>query len=130
MKTKTNKTQNQNSGLLSRPEQSSTDSRPKINFAVRNANRSRDTESLLQLLRNQAPEFYQLAEVVGKWVWIQFKDKQPCSVTAELAEFGFHWNNTRQTWQHPCGLRRDQKAPYDPRKRYRSYFAADVDRAF
>ena len=24
-------------------------------------------------------------------------------VTRVLAELGFHWNNTRQAWQHPCG---------------------------
>ena len=37
----------------------------------------------------------------------------------------FHWNNTRQAWQHPCGTITDERADYDPRKRYGSYFAAD-----
>jgi hypothetical protein len=42
-----------------------------------------------------------------------------------LAELGFHWNNTRQTWQHPCGTRTVERASDDPRKRYGSSFAAD-----
>jgi hypothetical protein len=42
-----------------------------------------------------------------------------------LAEFGFHWNNARQSWQHPCGTFRDRRATVDPRQKYGSYFAAD-----
>src|SRR5580698_3403887 len=123
MKTNTNK--NQKSGLKSRPEQLSTGDRPKIDFARRIANRSLATEKLLALLRSETPNFFELAEVVGKWVWIQFSDKQPPTVTRVLAELGFHWNNTRQAWQHPCGTIVEERADYDPRKRYRSYFAAD-----
>jgi len=130
MKTKS-KNQKQNSGLLIRPEQSSTENkhksaRPKIDFALRRTNRSLETEKLLALLRNQTPRFFELAEVVGKWVWITFTEKQPSDVTRVLAELGFHWNNTRQSWQHPCGTLPDERATYDPRKRYGSYFAADV----
>jgi hypothetical protein len=66
-----------------------------------------------------------IAEVVGKWVWIQFDGKQPVTITSVLSELGFHWNNTRQAWQHPCGTITDERADYDPRKRYGSYFAAD-----
>ena len=101
----------------------------RINFARRRVNRSLDTESLLSVLRNRSPRFFELAEVVGKWVWIQFADKQPVEVTRTLAELGFHWNRTRQTWQHPCGMQRDVAANYDPRTRYGSYFAADSMRA-
>ncbi|HEV2319960.1 MAG TPA: hypothetical protein VGV18_09430 [Verrucomicrobiae bacterium] len=32
---------------------------------------------------------------------------------------------TRQSWQHLCGTIADERANYDPRKRYGSYFAAD-----
>jgi hypothetical protein len=42
-----------------------------------------------------------------------------------LSELGFHWNNKRQSWQHPCGLFRDQSVTFDPRKKYGSYFAAE-----
>jgi hypothetical protein len=121
---KKNTKNNKKSGLESRPEQSGTD-RPKIDFALRRANRSLETEKLLALLRSEAPTFFELAEVVGKWVWVQFSDKQPPTVTSVLAELGFHWNNTRQTWQHPCGTVRRERTAFDPRKRYRSYFAAD-----
>ena len=81
---------------------------------------------MLALLRNQSPGFFAVAEVVGKWVWIQFDGKQPVTVTSVLSELGFHWNNTRQAWQHPCGSPPVEAATYDPRRRYGSYFAADV----
>jgi hypothetical protein len=118
-------TQNQKSEAQSRPEQLSTDKRAKINTARRHANRALNTNKLLALLRSETPKFFALAEVVGKWVWIQFDGKQPVTVTSVLSEFGFHWNNKRQSWQHPCGLFRDQSATFDPRKKYGSYFAAD-----
>ena len=63
--------------------------------------------------------------MVGKWVWIQFDGKQPADVTSVLAELGFHWNYSRQLWQHPCGTIAEERAIYDPRKRYGSHFAAD-----
>jgi hypothetical protein len=108
------------------PSSKKPDSRAKINWARRNANRVLNTETLLALLRREAPKFFELAEVVGKWVWIQFSDKQPPTVTSVLAELGFHWNRKRQSWQHPCGLFHDQSAPFDPRQKYGSYFAADI----
>jgi hypothetical protein len=124
MKTTTKK--NQKEGLLSRSEQLSTENRPEIDFALRRANQSLDTEKLLALLRSEAPRLFEVAEVVGKWVWVQFKEKQPSTITRVLAELGFHWNNARQTWQHPCGTIQKERAAFDPRKRYRSYFAADA----
>jgi RHS repeat-associated protein len=86
MKTNTNK--NQKSGLKSRPEQLSTGNRPQIDFARRVANRSLDTDKLLALLRSETPNFFEIAEVVGKWVWIQFADKQPFQVTRVLSSSG------------------------------------------
>jgi hypothetical protein len=121
MKTNINKSE-----LESRSEQLSTRQLPKINFARRHVNRSLDRETLLAVLRGNAPQFFELAEVVGKWIWIQFSEKQPREVTSHLAELGFHWNHTRQAWQHPCGLYRNQRATFDPRKVYCSYFAADL----
>ena len=102
-----------------------TDSRAKIDFNRRNANRALNTEKLLALLRRETPNFFELAEVVGKWVWIQFSEIPAAEIRKQLAELGFHWNNTRQAWQHPCGTITDERADYDPRKRYGSYFAAD-----
>ena len=124
MKTNT-KNQKQKIGAQSRPEQLSTENRPKIDMQLRRTNRALETGKLLSLLRSKTPNFFELAEVVGKWVWIQFTEKQPSEVTRVLAELGFHWNNTRQTWQHPCGTIADERANFDPRQRYGSYFAAD-----
>ena len=118
--------QNTKSGLKSRTEQLGTEGRPQIDFGKRSANRLLNTDKLLALLRMEAPRFFELAEVVGKWVWIQFDGKQPSEVTRVLAEFGFHWNNARQTWQHPCGTYRNERATVDPRQKYGSHFAADV----
>ena len=98
---------------------------PPINFARRRANRELTTERVIQLLQQEAPRFLELAQVVGKWVWIQFTDKQPREVTGKLAEFGFHWNNKRQVWQHPCGAL-TEGTESDPREKYPTYFPADV----
>jgi hypothetical protein len=106
------------SGLKNRPEPLSTANPRQIDFVRRKANRSLDTERLLSLLERETPMFFELAEVVGKWVWIQFGGKQPAAVTRILAELGFHWNNARQSWQHPCGLFRDKASRIDPRRKY------------
>ena len=83
------------------------------------------TPQLLSLLRTEAPRFYDLAEVVGSWVWIQFAEKQPPPITAALAELGFHWNSNRQTWQHPCGAV-TEVPPHDQRAKYGSQHPADL----
>ena len=102
------------------------DARPRIDFNARYHNRQLPTADLLTLLREQAPDFFHRAEVVGAWVWIAFPDKQPRVVTARLALFGFHWNNTRQVWQHPCG--KETQTPFngDPRDRYGSTFPSQT----
>ena len=121
MKTKTNK----NSELQNRTAQLGGDELPKIDFARRHLNRGLRTESLLNLIRRNAPEFWELAEVVGRWVWIQFDNRQPREITAALSEFGFHWNRRRHVWQHPCGTIA-ASSNQDPRRKYRSYFPADL----
>ena len=100
----------------------------RIDFARRHRNRVLRTESLLNLIRREAPEFWEMAEVVGRWVWIQFDGKQPSQITAALSEFGFHWNNRRQLWQHPCGTI-TPASNQDPRRKYHSYFPADANPA-
>ena len=102
------------------------DNRLPIDREARKQNRTLPTPKVLNLLHAQLPTAYRLAEVVGKWVWVTFKEQPAAEIRQQLAQLGFHWNNTRQTWQHPCGMRRDERATYDPRKRYGSYFAADV----
>jgi len=135
MKTKAqNKSASQknSSELQSRSEQVGSENKAKlipVDFDLRNANRCLPTDKVLQLLQREAPRFYELAEVVGKWVWIQFAEKQPRDVTAQLAQLGFHWNNTRQVWQHPCGQFRQEPSRKDPREVYGSRFAADQQAA-
>ena len=99
-----------------------------INFDRRRENRALPVERVIELLKKEAPGFFNLAEVVGQWIWIQFREKQPRNVTAVLAELGFHWNNKRQAWQHPCGTIAPM-VPRDPREKYPSYFPADVKAA-
>lgn len=125
-KTMKTKSHNSRSGLQSQSEQLNIEKRLRINFARRRANRCLATGRLLALLRREAPRFFELAEVVGKWVWIQFSQKQPREVTRVLAELGFHWNSTRQTWQHPCGVNCSFALPVNPRRKYRSYFPSDL----
>jgi hypothetical protein len=74
---KTNTKRQQTKKLRSRPEQLGTEQNTRIDFALRRENRSLDTDSLLALLRKDHLRFFELAEVIGKWVWIQFPEKQP-----------------------------------------------------
>ena len=92
------------------------------------ANRMLGTGQLLSKLRTEAPRFYDMAEVVGAWVWIQFGERQPSTVTAELSELGFHWNKRRACWQHPCG-KFTEGTDKDPRDKYRTYHPADAQAA-
>lgn len=66
-----------------------------------------------------------LAEVVGKWVWITFPEQPTEQVRGQLSQFGFHWNNVRKCWQHPCGQFATEGSGADPRQKYGSRFAAD-----
>jgi hypothetical protein len=126
-------TQTPRQGLPSRPdhqrqqqpEAEAEAALPPIDLRKRRTRRSFSTRQVLDLLQAEAPEFFGLAEVVGQWVWITFRDKQPREVTARLAEFGFHWNNQRGSWQHPCGQLRPG-TQHDPRQKYQTYFPADL----
>jgi len=95
-----------------------------IDTEARQKNRSLPTEKVLNLLLTSSPELYRLAEVVGKWVWIQFSEIPAAEIRQQLAQLGFHWNRERQTWQHPCGQFR-LRAFQDPRAKYASYYPAD-----
>ena len=98
--------------------------RPYVNFEERERNRQLPLEKVLSVLRRWMPRQYELAEVVGKWIWISFPEQPVERVRADLSQLGFHWNNTRKCWQHPCGqtLPRGQQ---DPHQKYASYFPAD-----
>ena len=71
------------------------------------------------------PAQFELAEVVGKWVWITFPEPPLERVRAELSQLGFHWNNTRKCWQHPCGATLP-RGTQEPREKYPVYAPAQA----
>ena len=79
------------------------DNRLPIDSEVRKQNRTLPTPKVLTLLHQQSPTAYRLAEVVGKWIWVTFKEQPTAEIRQQLAQLGFHWNRERQAWQHPCG---------------------------
>jgi len=94
------------------------------------ANRRLSTEAVLHYLRTRLPRQYELAEVVGKWVWLDVSPARKPNLASWLWALGFHWNQRRGVWQHPCGKFNPFGAhPTDPRAKYRSYFPADLQTA-
>jgi len=90
-------------------------------FAAHRANRELSTKTVLDLLKAQLPSQYELAEIVGRWIWLDFPARSHRAAANTLWRLGFHWNQRRCLWQHPCGA----CAPYsthsgDPRDKYGS----------
>jgi hypothetical protein len=103
------------------------DNRLPIDTEVRKKNRTLPTPKVLNLLFTSAPDIYRLAEVVGKWVWVTFKEQPAAEIRQQLAQLGFHWNRERQAWQHPCGQFR-LSSQQDPHEKYSSYYPARIRR--
>jgi hypothetical protein len=99
--------------------------KPYVNFTEREFNRSLPVEKVLEKLCRWMPAQYELAEVVGKWVWITFPEAPAERVRAELSQLGFHWNNTRKCWQHPCGATLP-RGTQEPRSKYPVYSPAQA----
>jgi hypothetical protein len=97
---------------------------PPIDTEARKKNRTLPTPKVLDLLKTSNSGLFNLAEVVGKWVWVQFRETPAPELRQILAQLGFHWNRERQAWQHPCGQFRLSSAG-DPHERYPSYYPAD-----
>jgi hypothetical protein len=116
-------TANQSSAIPAQPVEKP-DNRLPIDTEARKKNRTLPTEKVLNLLLNKQPEIYRLAEVVGKWVWVTFKEQPAAEIRQQLAQLGFHWNRERQAWQHPCGQFR-LRGFQDPHEKYSSYYPAD-----
>ena len=139
MKTKSRKS---NSGTQSRTEQLGTEQKQHseqsadapakqsktVDFKQREENRLLPTERVLELLKTSLPQEWEIAEVVGKWIWIQFPDVPAEQIRHDLSQLGFHWNGKRQAWQHPCG-QFTSGTPKEPREKYASYYPADNQRA-
>lgn len=113
-------------GLASRAEQPIRSALSPIDFRLRRRNRFLSSSRLVRVLRSQCPDLYDRAEVVGRWVWVQFAQPPTRTLRRQLAELGFHWNRTRQVWQHPGGIHRDRRVSFGPRRKFGSYFAADL----
>ena len=101
------------------------DSRLPIDAEARKQNRTLPTEKVLALLQQQDRRLWEMAEVVGKWIWVSFSEQPAPTVRQTLAQLGFHWNRQRQAWQHPCGQFRLSSSG-DPREKYQSYQPADM----
>ena len=68
-----------------------------------NANTASSTTlALLERLKTELPEIWGQAQVVGKWVWLEFKVPPVGAIRENLKKLGFHWNGQRKCWQHPC----------------------------
>ena len=90
-------------------------------------NRRLTTEAVLNYLRSRLPRQYETAEVVGKWVWLDVSPARKPALAKMLWALGFHWNQWRNVWQHPCGKFDPLGShPADPRAKYPSYYPADV----
>ena len=63
------------------------------------------------------PEIWGEAQIVGKWVWLEFNSPPELEIRTRLKELGFHWNGPRKCWQHPCGVSRP-RLNHDPRSYY------------
>jgi hypothetical protein len=97
-------------------------------FAAHNANRELPTQTVLDLLKAQLPKQFELAEIVGRWIWLDFPARTHRAAANTLWRLGFHWNQRRCLWQHPCGA----CAPYfvhsgDPRRKFGSQLAANFN---
>ena len=104
------------------------DNRLPIDRETRKANRTLPTPKVLNLLHTQLPAAYRLAEVVGKWVWVTFKETPAAEIRQQLAQLGFHWNRDRQAWQHPCG-KFSLGSQADPHEKYSAYYPARIRRS-
>ena len=104
------------------------DHRLPIDSEVRKQNRTLPTPKVLTALHQQLPAAYRLAEVVGRWVWVTFKEQPTAEIRQQLAQLGFHWNRDRQAWQHPCG-KFTLRSPHDPHEKYSSYYPARTRRS-
>ena len=110
-----------------RPSSVSKTSKAQPDFVRHCTNRRLSTETVLNYLRTRLPRQYEVAEVVGKCVWLDISPARKPGLASVLWALGFHWNQRRGVWQHPCGSFNPFGIhPADPRAKYRSYFPADI----
>ena len=93
-----------------------------IDLDTRAVNRALPQEEVLALLRRH-PAILRAAQIVGEWLWVEFSAIPERTTRATLAQLGFHWNNKRRLWQHPCGPM-TPASPDEPRAKYGAFPAA------
>lgn len=76
-----------------------------------------NTLTLLDKLKSEMPEIWNQAQIVGKWVWLEFNVPPLAQIRSRLKDLGFHWNALRRCWQHPCGAP-SKRSTRDPRAVY------------
>jgi hypothetical protein len=94
-----------------------TDHRLPVDSEARKHNRTLPTAEVVERLAT-IPTAAQCAKVVGAWVWVQFAEQPAAEIRQQLSQLGFHWNATRQAWQHPCGKFSLAAKTHDPRDIY------------
>lgn len=95
---------------------------------MRRANAMLPTLEVLNNLKQNQPEVWELAEVVGQWVWVEFPMKPSDQVREALLDLGFHWNQKRMAWQHACG-HFARHSPANPRWKYTCVPANELETA-
>jgi hypothetical protein len=81
LQSRSEQSRNSDSATAKTPEQNQTGTvnasvKPYVNFAERDYNRKLPVEKVLEALKRWMPLQYELAEVVGKWVWITFPNRR------------------------------------------------------
>jgi hypothetical protein len=51
-----------------------------------------NTVDLLERLKTEMPEIWDIAQVVGKWVWLEFNVPPLQEIRTKLKVLGFRWN--------------------------------------
>jgi DNA repair protein RadC len=85
-----------------------------------------NTLALLDRLKTEMPEIWTQAQVVGKWVWLEFNIPPVKEIRSRLKKLGFHWNQGRKCWQHPCGVLCPRSSG-DPRSYYQVTPASELE---
>lgn len=62
------------------------------------------TLNLFERLGREMPELFGQAQVVGKWVWLEFNVAPVKPIRDKLKGLGFHWTAGRKCCQQPCGV--------------------------
>ena len=88
-------------------------------------NRESNTSEVIAFIKQNYPAIKDNLYIVGRWVWANFETKPDESIREFLKSAGFRYNGKRQVWQHCCGLH-SRRAPYDPRKKYKTFSIDDT----